>query len=151
MKREVFLFVSRNMGSGFANAYPKCSRLFSWWCESVLLPRAQADFVRAIEARSAVRTTADGVRRIEHISSVFNRYVCSMRVVPDTRCTDPAAKGRSPKFDMQIVFDGKPDLFCKAFDDCLAECRKRGWDAMEPGESETLRFLAPSEMYPDKR
>ena len=149
MKREVFLFVSRNMGSGYANAYPVCGPLFAQWCDRVLLPKARADFVHAVAAHSAVRTSDGGIQQIEHVTRAFGRYVWSMRRVPDTKCTDPLAAGRMPKFEMQVVFDGKPNLFCKAFNDCLVECRRRGWDTMEPGANTALRFEAPPELFAD--
>ena len=87
-RREVFLFVSRNMGSGYGNAYPTGGRFFLWWCERIVLPLAQAAFVRAVESRSAIRADEDGVRKIETVSRVAGRYVYSVRCVPDKRCTD---------------------------------------------------------------
>ena len=143
---EVFLFVSRNMGSGYANAYPKCSRLFLWWCERVVLPRSKAAFVKAVSSRSVVREETEGNRRIATVSRVAGRFVFSIRC-EDTRCTDPMAKGRKPKFDMHAVFDGTPNLICKAFNDCTDECFRRGWDAMTSGENDNLRFIVPPEVY----
>ena len=149
-KREVFIFVSRNMeGAGYASAYPQCGRAFQWLCENVIIPSAKAAFMKAGASQSVIRTNLDEVRRTEHVALVAGRCVYSVQCVPDTNCTDPLAVGRSPKFEMQAIFDGKPNLFCKSFNDTIEECFNRGWATMSPGVQDRLRFEVPAEVYPE--
>jgi hypothetical protein len=143
MKKEVFVFVRRYMEGGYGNAYPVCTRWFLRWCDKVLVPRAKAELKRIAE-----QDEEECGRRLEHVSIVAKRYVYSMKC-PDTKSEDPLAVDRKPEFEMQVVFDGKPDVLCKAFDDCLDECRRRAWNTMVAGADPSLRFPAPAEMYLD--
>lgn len=125
-KREkIYVFVEKNMGHGFEMAYPAIS----------LFKRMLYKFL--------MRKCKNG------LSKNFG-FLIYRHVEIDNNCTDPRAKGRSPKIEMTAIFPlcfKEQNLFSETGNNLLEKCRELARNITRRGMSEDLAIDVPLEWY----
>lgn len=151
MKYYAYIFVERNMGSGYAFAYPRLSPLRGWFFRKFILPVASMELTRQeATLRGYEELTAALVAGVAVYSERFKYTVYKRKIMPDTACPDPRAEGRNPRFEMYVVFSGSPNVFSKQFNEFQEKCNQIAWQTLLPGERDELTVEVPEELYPPK-
>ncbi len=149
--KHALLFLERNMGSDYEIACPPLSPLLSWWLQTQVLHKAQRKL--SSDGYPAVLDWDEPSSNLpsEGKTSLFIGcffVVYSLRVQPDTRCTDPHAK--DPHFTLHAVFPRNLDFISTGFQTFLAKCRAIGWNTFKPGRVEALRIPIPESLFLQK-
>lgn len=151
VKHFSYIYVERNMGSGYSTANAPCPFRKRWLFRHYLYPLAAAAFSKLID-----RLGDDSVRKAETLriglqgdwSFWHGYYVSKYERQPDERCNDPLAKGRNPRFTMYIVLEGGPQLdpFARLYK-FVSRCIATADEVMTPGINECLKIEIPAEFF----
>lgn len=123
--KKIYIFVEKNMGHGFELAYPPIS------------------FFNLLLCKFLMHKCRNG------LSKRFG-FMIYHHVAIDNNCTDPRAKGRSPKIEMTAIFPlcfNEQNLFSETGNQLLDTCRKLAQDIAQKGKSEKLAIDVPIEWY----
>ena len=113
------------MGHGFRMAYPPLS-VFQCWLYKIIAHRCN-----------------------EGLSKQWGFLVYHHEEI-DNNCTDPRAKGRSPKIMMTAIFPwdfNEQYLFSNTGNSLLASCRQLAHDISKIGKNDELAIDIPVEWY----
>ena len=116
--KYIYIFLERNMGNGYENAYPDVP---SW--------------LRRFYLFVIGNPTAPLSKRLKYL--VFHREEI------DNDCPDPRSKGRSPKIVMNALFPRSFDerhLLSKAGNDLLDKCWKTAKEIRVRGANSSLKI-----------
>lgn len=151
MKSYAYIFVERNMGTGYAFAFPRLSPLRSCFFRTFIFSAADMELRREeniLEKRGEYTSVLN--KGIAAYGTKFKHTVYKKKVMPDSLCPDPRAEGRNPRFEMYVVFPGFPNVFSKHFNEFQEKCNQIAWQIMRPGEHDELTVEIPAELYPKK-
>ena len=138
-----YIFVTRNMGNGYSEAYPDCSFLKNWVFDHFLKPLADKN----LEQKPQKTSCADP----EKISDVcqWHKYYVLKYECPDTECaSDPFSKGRCYFFKMYIILEGEPNVLpAMRFENFIKSCIKVGQGVFTPGANNNLKVPIPETFF----
>lgn len=140
------------MGDGYAYAYPPLNPLRGWFIRRFLLPCVDMEMDKLEkELQTQGKLNAELVNGIAVYGCKFKHTIYKLKVMPDTICPDPRAAGRSPRFEMYVVFSGFPNIFSKQFNEFQKTCRHIGLNTFAAGERDELAVKIPEQLYPPKK
>jgi hypothetical protein len=145
--KHALLFLERNMGNGYAHAYPPVNPVLSWWLRNRVLPRAQT----TLETDGHSVSLDGGVLPPYGTATTFvSRHftVYSLLIQPDTHCTD--LRARNPKFTLHAVFPSNLNFISGPFQAFLSQCRTVAWNTLQSGQVEALRVPIPDNLFLNK-
>jgi len=124
-KLLIYIFLERNMGNGYENAYP----------DIPLWLRRYYSFIIG--------------NPVNRLSKRF-KYLIYHREEIDEECPDPRSKGRSPKIEMNAIFPRDFDenhLFSKIGNDLLEKCWTTAKEIQTRGANASLKIELPESWY----
>ena len=148
-----YIFVERNMGSGYTMAYPPCSLFKSWIIRKYLCPLADKGYQEMLSNYQKNRTSdelkAEFCTGLRGKSSLWHGYLVETVVrQPDEKCTDPLAKDRNPTFKMTILMEGNPQPFpLERLDAFIQNCINKAYEVMTPGMNDELKIEIPDVFF----
>ncbi len=147
--KYALLFLERNMGSGYAYAYPPLNRVLSWWLRTLVLPKARA----TLEKDGCLVNLGVGVESAEFPhEGTTSMFMGSGFAVYSllTWCPDPREKGRKSKFTLHSVFPVNLNFISGSFQTFLSQCCVIGLNTLQSGRVEALRIPIPDNLFLSK-
>lgn len=154
MKKQAYIFVDRNMGNGYAFAYPPMSFWRAWMLQKFVIPESDKAMednenqLLAMKAKNEKSAFEDGVIVF---AKKMGYTVCKLKIMPDFACADPKAKGRNPRFVMYVVISGFPDIISKSFNSFINDCRKIAFETFDAGVNPKFLIKVADSLYPQKK
>lgn len=141
-----YLFVTRNMGNGYSEAYPNCSFLKNWIFDRFLKPLADRNLNQKVQNVSCIDS-----KKISDVCQWRKYYVLKYEC-PDTKCdSDPFSKGRCYFFKLYIILEGKPNVLPPTrFDNFIEKCINAGQDVFTPGANDNLKIPIPDIFFDEE-
>lgn len=142
--KHALLFLERNMGSGYAHAYPPLNPVLFWWLHTMVLPRARAQLERnghPVDLDLGSSFPDKGMVSLY----IGRRLVVHSLLAPDSCCDDPRA--RNPKFTLHAVFPRNLNFISGPFQAFLKKCRIIGWNIRKSGREDTLKVPIPDNLF----
>ncbi len=152
-KKYAYIFIKRNMGSGYEEAYPPCSFFKKWIFRKYLLKKAEDCFQEMLSINmknKSVTELEDEFRKgLRGKSDFWHGFLFEMiERKPDEKCIDPLAERRCPTFKMTIIMEGKPQIFpIERFDNFIQKCFDKANEIMQPGVNDELKIEIPPEFF----
>lgn len=147
--KHALLFLERNMGSGYAHAYPPLNPVLAWWLKTWVLPKAKATLEKdgCLVNLSAVTESAELPH--EGTTSMFMGHGFAVYSLL-TWCPDPREPARKSKFTLHAVFPVNLSFISASFQTFLSHCRTVAWDTLQSGRVEALSIPIPDNLFLQK-
>ena len=143
--KHALLFLERNMGSGYAYAYPPTNPILKLWCKWCL-HQAKKTLERDGHPASLGGDGASSKLPAKGTVSMFMncRFVVYSLLV---HYPDPRERTRKTKFTLHCVFPRNLNFISGSFQAFLAKCRSIGWNTLQSGQMESLRIPIPDNLF----